>query len=81
MTYIKAVDPSEAEGTVKRLYEEVQAMYGVVPTFLRVMGLRPDILEASWDFGKRLMEQEHQLSRGTKALIAAYVSKMNSCAY
>jgi hypothetical protein len=81
MTYIKAIDPSEAQGTVKKAYDEVQAAYGVVPTFLRVLGLRPDVLEASWDFGKRLMEEEHALSRATKALIASYVSKVNSCAY
>lgn len=81
MTYIKTIDPSEAQGTTKKIYDEVQAMYGVVPTFLTVMGLRPDILEASWCFGKRLMEEEHQLSRATKALIASYVSRVNACAY
>jgi len=81
MTYIKAVDPSEAQGAVKRVYEEVQEKAGAVPTFLKVMALRPDILEASWTLGNRLMEEPHALSPITKSLLASYVSKINSAEY
>jgi len=81
MTYIKAVDPSEAQGAVKRVYEEVQKKAGAVPTFLRVLGLRPDILESAWTLGNRLMDEPHALSPITKSLIASYVSKINSAEY
>jgi alkylhydroperoxidase family enzyme len=81
MTYIKAVDPSEAQGTLKEIYKEVQEKAGTVPTFFRVLGLRPDILEGVCTLGNRLMDEEHGLSPVTKALIASYVSKVNACAY
>jgi uncharacterized peroxidase-related enzyme len=81
MTHIKAIDPSEAQGTVKKVYDEVQKKAGAVPTFLRVMGLRPDILESAWTLGNRLMDEPHALSQMTKSLIASHVSKINSAEY
>jgi len=81
MTYIKAIDPSEAQGAVKKVYQEVQEQAGAVPTFLRVMSLRPDILDGAWTLGNRLMDEPHALSPVTKALIASYVSKINSAEY
>ena len=81
MTYIKVVEPTEARGTVEKIYNEVLEYTGIVPTFLKVMGHRPDILEDTWSLGNRLMFEPHALSPATKALIASYVSKINSCEY
>ena len=81
MTYIKTIDPSEAQGTVKKIYGEVQETAGAVPTFLRVLSLRPDILDGAWTLGNRLMDEPHALSQVTKSLIASYVSKINSAEY
>lgn len=81
MTYIKVVDPSEAQGVVKKVYDEVQEQAGAVPTFLRVLSLRPDILDGAWTLGNRLMDDPHALSPVTKSLIASYVSKNNLAEY
>lgn len=81
MTYIKPVEPSEAEGTVKKVYDEVQEKFGIVPSFIKVFGIRPDILEGIWTLGERIMDEQHALNSDTKALTAAFVSKVNSCEY
>lgn len=81
MTYIKPVEPSEAEGTVKKVYDKVQEKFGTVPAFIKIFGIRPDILEGISTLGSRLVDEQHALTIDTKALIASYVSKINSCEY
>ena len=81
MSYIKTVVPEEAEGTVKEIYDALQEELGMVPNIIRAQSLRPDLLEATVLFFRRLMLEEHTLSRTTKELLAAYVSKVNACEY
>lgn len=81
MTYITTVEPNQAQGNLKGLYEAIQKNMGVVPSFLRVMGHRPDVLEVFMPLYQRLMKEEHKLSQVTKELVICYVSKINSCEY
>ena len=81
MTYIKTVTPEEAQGTVKEIYDALQEGYGRVPNVVRVQSLRPDLLEATVLCFQRLMLETHKLSRTTKELLAAYVSKITACEY
>ena len=81
MSYIKTVVPEEAQGTVKEIYDALQEELGMVPNIIRAQSLRPDLLEATVLFFRRLMLEEHTLSRTTKELLAAYVSKVNACEY
>ncbi|MFQ5892788.1 MAG: peroxidase [Nitrospinota bacterium] len=81
MSYIKTIEPKDAYGTLKEIYERLQEGYGRVPNLIRVQSLRPDLLEAVVLFFERLMLEAHTLSRTTKELLAAYVSKINACAY
>lgn len=79
--YLKAVDPGKAEGLVKNTYDKLQEMFQMVPKIFVAQSLRPDLLEPIVTYVNRLMVETHGLSRSTKELIAAYVSKLNSCAY
>lgn len=81
MSYIKTIEPEEAQGPLKELYDAVQGQFGSVPNIVRVQSLRPDLLEATGLFYQRLMMEDHELSRTAKELLAAYVSKINSCEY
>jgi uncharacterized peroxidase-related enzyme len=81
MMYIETVDPAEAQGEVKKVYQDVQQQVGTVPSFLRALSLRPDILDGTWTLGNRIMDEPHALSQVTKSLIASYVSKINSAEY
>ena len=81
MTYIKTVEPQEAQGPLKELYNVHQKSFGTVPNVIKAQSLRPDLAEPLFLFFQRLMLEENRLSRTNKELIAAYVSKINSCAY
>ena len=82
MSYIKTIDPQDAQGSLKETYDKIQQSFGgPVPNILSVQSLRPDLLAASMESYLCLMLKEHALSRTTKELIAAHVSKINSCAY
>ena len=56
-------------------------MFQMVPKVFVAQSMRPDLLEPIVDYVNRLMVEEHTLPRSTKELIAAYVSKLNACAY
>lgn len=53
----------------------------MIPAVFQSMSLGPDLLQPLSVFVKRLMSEEHALPRATKELLAAYVSKLNACAY
>ncbi len=81
MSYIKSYSESEAPDTLRPLNEAMKNMFGIIPDVFASMNLRPDLLEPIMTFAKRLMNEDHGLSRFCKELLAAYVSKLNSCAY
>ncbi len=81
MSYIKTIAPENAKGTVKEIYDALQEGFGRVPNVVRAQSLRPDLLEATVLFFQRLMLEAHKLSRTTKELLAAYVSKITACEY
>lgn len=53
----------------------------MIPAIFQSMSLRPDLLQPLSLFVKRLMLEEHALSRTSKELLAAYVSQLNACTY
>ena len=81
MTYVAVVNPEHATEDLKRTYDMLEQKFMVLPKIFAALSLRPDLLEPLAQFVIRLMIDEHKLNRGTKELIAAYVSKVNSCAY
>lgn len=80
MPYLKTNTP-ETDPVLAGLYQKLTDRMGAVPTLFESMNLRPDLLDALVELWERLMAQQHQLSRTTKELLAAYVSHLNSCAY
>ena len=82
MTYhIPAIKPEDAEGQLKNTYAMLESMFMLVPKVFVAQSIRPDLLEPIATYVKRLMIETHALPRATKELIAAYVSKLNACAY
>lgn len=81
MTHVAVVNPEHAPEDLKSTYAMLEQKFMVVPKVFAALSLRPDLLESLSQFVIRLMIEDHKLSRGTKELIAAYVSKINSCAY
>jgi alkylhydroperoxidase family enzyme len=56
-------------------------MFQMVPKVFVAQSIRPDLLEPIVQYVNRLTIETHALPRVTKELIAAYVSKLNACAY
>jgi len=82
MPWIKTIPPEEAEGELRRLYEEAVGRAGRVYNVVRLQGLRPPVLEASIELYRRLMlAPESPLSRARREMIAVAVSRANDCHY
>jgi hypothetical protein len=81
MSFIATVPVDQAEGDLSKVYGGLTEAFGMVPAVFQSMSLRPDLLQPLSLFVKRLMIEEHALPRMTKELLAAYVSKLNACAY
>lgn len=81
MTYVKTVEPQKAAEPLKSIYEAVHKNMGVVPSFVKAMGDRPDVIEAFLPLYQRLINEQHKLNQATKELMICYVSIINSCEY
>ncbi len=79
--FLKVTEPENASGQLQESYEMLQTMFLTVPKVFVAQSIRPDLLEPIVQYVNRLMIETHALPRSTKELIAAYVSKLNSCAY
>jgi hypothetical protein len=79
--YLKVTEPGQGSGQLQKSYELLQTMFQMVPKVFVAQSIRPDLLEPIVQYVNRLMIETHALPRSTKELIAAYVSKLNACAY
>ena len=79
--FLTTTEPEHASGQLQNSYEMLQAMFQTIPKVFVAQSSRPDLLEPVVQYVNRLMIETHALPRSTKELIAAYVSKLNACAY
>ena len=79
--FLKVTEPEHGNGQLQKPYEMLQTMFQTVPNVFVAQSIRPDLLEPIVQYVNRLMVETHALPRSTKELIAAYVSKLNACAY
>lgn len=82
MTSIKMIEPEEATGKVKEIYQAIMDQLGIdfVPNMYKVMGHNPDFLEAQWKKAQVVMRAE-RLDKLTKEIIAVAVSAVSGCNY
>ena len=45
MAFIRTVSPSEAEGPVREMYQQVQQRFGYVPNWAQAFSLRPSVMD------------------------------------
>lgn len=83
MSTIRMIPEEEAEGTVKKIYDEIKSQLGIdfVPNLYRAMAQKPDYLEANWNKVKAVMVSKGKLDRLTKEVIAVAVSAVLGCGY
>ncbi len=82
MTWIETVDPAEARGKLKRLYEQIQSPGGQVDNILRAHSLRPRTLEAHLALYRAVLHSRpRELSARECELVGVCVSTWNGCDY
>lgn len=79
--YLKTTEPDDADGLLKNTYDVITEMFQMIPKVFVAQSMRPDLLEPIVTYANRLMIETHALSKTTKELIAAHVSRLNECAY
>ena len=82
MPFIRTIDPQEATGLLKRLFDEAIKRAGKVFNVVRVQSVRPEVLRASIAVYQELMlSPKSPLTRAQREMIAVVVSTTNGCHY
>jgi len=82
MAWIKTVDPEDARGPLRDLYDQAIDRHGDVAGIIRLMSCDPATLKASIDlYLAAVMETEAPNERWFRELIALTVSRLNRCFY
>lgn len=81
MAWIRTVDPADAEGDLKRLYDAATKRGGHVWNIVSVMSPNPPALRASMAFYAALMLGDSPLTRAQREMLAVVVSAVNECHY
>jgi uncharacterized peroxidase-related enzyme len=79
MNRITQLDPVQATGKTKQLFEAVQIKLGVVPNLFRVLGVAPAVLEGYLNFAEALAAGS--LNSKIREQIALVVAEGNMCTY
>ena len=82
MARIHLIDPSQAEGRVKEIFREVEAVRGPgrVSNLLRAYANNVPVLEWTWDRMKRLLKGGLVPPR-TKEMIGLTMGAVHKCGY
>lgn len=83
MAWIKVVEPKDASGELKILYDHVTGgdESGEVDNILTIHSLHPKTLEAHLMMYEELMHGNNNLSKEQREMIGVVVSAANSCEY
>ena len=79
MQRLKAIDPTEASGKTKDLFNAIQHKLGMVPAMMRTMGNSPAVLGGYLQLNAALAEG--RLGAKLGELIALTVANANNCGY
>ena len=81
MAWIKTVALEQAEGPIKRIYDEAYKRAGRVWKILSVMSPNPPVARGSMALYRAVMHGPSPLSRGQREMLAVVVSSVNACVY
>ena len=82
MAYINVIEPQQAKGLLKDLYENIEGKTNAsVANILKVHSLHPEVMKAHLDVYREVMFGPSGLTRTQREMIAVVVSKTNACDY
>ena len=79
MAHLKTLDPNQAEGKLKELFDAVNYKMGLVPNVMRTMGNSSIVLEAYLASDQALSKSS--IGRELNELIAITIATINECDY
>ena len=82
MARIRLIEPSEARGRVREIFDEIEAVRGPgrVPNLMRAYGNHLPSLESNWDRMKHLLKSGLLPGR-TKEAIGLTMGALHQCVY
>jgi len=82
MAWIRTIEPREATGLLRRLYDAAVRRAGKVYNVIKLQSPRPEVLRASTQlYVEVLHSPKSPLSRAQREMIATVVSRFNDCHY
>ncbi len=81
MAFIQIVQPDQADGLLKKIYDAAMTRAGRVFQILRVMSLNPPVLRDSMTMYQTIMMGNSEISRAQREMLAVVVSFENECYY
>lgn len=81
MAWINVVHESEADETLRAVYERIAKARGKIANILKVQSLRPEAMQGHIDLYRSIMFAPSNISRAEREMIAVAVSSANHCAY
>lgn len=81
MAHIRKIEHADAEGPLRRTYDEAVRRAGRIYEIVKLQSLLPDVLEAWVGYYRAVMFGPSGLSRVEREMVAAVVSATNGCHY
>jgi len=81
MSHIKVIQPDEATGRLKEIYDELIDKRGKLAEVHKIQSLRPESIVKHIDLYMEIMFSKSELSRAEREMIAVVVSACNNCEY
>jgi uncharacterized peroxidase-related enzyme len=78
---IKVVQPEDAHGDLKQVYDDVAKRRGAVANVLKIQSLHPATLRTHLDMYLSILYGKSSLSRQERETVAVAVSEANGCRY
>lgn len=79
--WIRVIEPEQAEGALKTVYEATTAKRGALASVHKIHSLHPETLTAHMGLYMELLFGQSPLTRREREAIAVAVSRTNGCSY
>jgi len=79
--WIQSAEESDAQGELRRVYDEIKFKRGSVSNVMKAQSLDPESVKLHLDLYLHLMFGRSMLDRLEREMIAVVVSHLNSCGY
>ncbi len=81
MAFIRQIEPADADGILKRIYDSATKRAGGVANIIKVMSTDARATQGSMQFYTAIMKSDNALSPARREMLAAVVSNINDCYY